>query len=103
YRGWKQERPAEYEGVEEFLRRFNARRGELQRTEREWEEATAPHFNIFRALHIERRETKLHSRFLAELLDPRGSHSQGFSFLTSFLEIATSRGLSAPSGPWDRS
>src|SRR5438046_2617777 len=103
YRGRKQDQPQGYTVVAEFLQRFKDGHNELQRAEQKWEEETAPRFNIFRALRIERRETKLHSRFLAELLDPRGSHSQGVSFLSGFLEIATDRGLRAPSGPWDRS
>ena len=43
-------------------------------------------FNIFRVLGIEHREDELHSRFIAELLDPNGSHDQGTVFLKMFLE-----------------
>ena len=38
-------------------------------------------FNVFRLLDLERKEVKLHSRFIAELLDPKGSHAR-ISFFT---------------------
>src|SRR5205814_1386097 len=47
-------------------------------------------------LHLERRETKLHSCFLAELFDPNGIHDQGDRFLTQFLELAKKSGLRCP-------
>ena len=50
------------------------------------EEETAEHFNIFTILDRERREVSTHSRFLAELLDPRGSHGQAHLFLRAFLD-----------------
>lgn len=42
-------------------------------------------FNIFRLLRQETDEVGLHSRFLASLLDPRGSHGMGDAFLRLFL------------------
>jgi hypothetical protein len=97
YQGWKKDQPQASAVVAEFLQRFMAGHDELQRAERERGEQTAPRFNIFRALRIERRETKLHSRFLAELLDPRGSHNQGVLFLSGFLEAPRSRACPGPS------
>lgn len=47
----------------------------------------APEFNIFSILKVSRYEVKTHSPFLAELLDPRGSHEQGYLFLSSFLQL----------------
>ena len=41
-------------------------------------------FNVFRLLGVERDEVRLHSRFIAELLDPRGSHGEGSAFLEMF-------------------
>lgn len=41
-------------------------------------------FNIFRILRPEHDEVKLHSRFLFELLNPKGSHGMGDIFLRSF-------------------
>lgn len=43
-------------------------------------------FNIFSILNVERDEVHTHSAFLAELLNPKGSHGQGDMFLKSFLE-----------------
>ena len=43
------------------------------------------HFNVFRLLGMEEDEVRLHSRFIAELLDSRGSHGQGSAFLGTFL------------------
>jgi len=38
-------------------------------------------FNIFTLLGMESNENKTHSRFLAELLNPKGSHNMGNTFL----------------------
>lgn len=43
-------------------------------------------FNIFRLLRSAHDEVKLHSRFLFELLNPRGSHGLGDIFLRSFAQ-----------------
>ena len=50
-------------------------------------EATGENFNIFSVLQMERNEVKTHSRFLAELLNPKGSHGQKDVFLKKFVEI----------------
>ena len=42
--------------------------------------------NIIKVLHKEHDEVRLHSRFLAFLLSPIGSHGQGNYFLKSFLQ-----------------
>jgi len=83
--------------VAQLLDRFKAARPKFQEEEQSWRKATAPNFNVFRMLHLERRETKLHNRFLAELLDPNGMHDQGDHFLTEFLELAKKGGLRGPS------
>ncbi len=43
-------------------------------------------FNIFSILRDERDEVNLHSKFIYELLNPKGSHNQGDIFLKLFLE-----------------
>lgn len=48
---------------------------------------TAANFNVFEILGVGTKEVRLHSNFLAELLDPKGSHMQGDLFLKTFLEI----------------
>jgi len=47
--------------------------------------ATGEHFNIFQILGIGRREVTTHSPMLAELLNPKGQHGQGPTFLRLFL------------------
>lgn len=49
--------------------------------------AKGEHFNLFSVLGIESRENKTHSAFLAELLDPKGSHNQKNKFLNLFLQV----------------
>jgi PD-(D/E)XK nuclease superfamily len=44
-------------------------------------------FNIFSILHKENEEKRLHSRFIAALLDPEGSHGMRYKFLYTFLEL----------------
>jgi len=43
-------------------------------------------FNVFSILRREDDEVYLHSRFLAELLDPDGGHCQGHALLEAFLQ-----------------
>jgi len=43
-------------------------------------------FNIFSILRAERNERFTHSAFIAELLNPNGSHCQGAIFLKLFLD-----------------
>jgi len=42
-------------------------------------------FNIFSILGMESKEVKTHSRFIAELLNPKGRHNKGTKFLKLFL------------------
>ena len=46
----------------------------------------AERFNIFDILDLKRKEVKLHSRLLFELLKPDGSHLMGNKYLKLFLE-----------------
>lgn len=43
-------------------------------------------FNIFNVIGLSSEEVRLHSAFIAELLNPRGSHGAGQLFLQAFLE-----------------
>jgi hypothetical protein len=47
---------------------------------------TGEDFNIFYILHLQSDETRLHSRFIGELLNPKGLHGQGIKFLQLFLQ-----------------
>lgn len=48
--------------------------------------ATGEKFNIFRVLRVGHLEVRTHSPILAELLNPKGLHSQGAVFLRLFLK-----------------
>lgn len=41
-------------------------------------------FNVFNVINVTTDEVRLHSRFIAELLNPKGSHGQGGVFLNLF-------------------
>ena len=47
---------------------------------------TGENFNIFRILKVESSEVKTHSAFIAELLNPNGSHGQKDTFLKLFVK-----------------
>ncbi|MGL5258076.1 MAG: PD-(D/E)XK nuclease family protein [Proteocatella sp.] len=43
-------------------------------------------FNIFSILNMERLEVRTHSALIYELLNPKGSHSQGYTYLKIFID-----------------
>ncbi|MDB6019689.1 MAG: hypothetical protein JWR19_4178 [Pedosphaera sp.] len=47
--------------------------------------ATGEHFNIFKILGIGHYEVRTHSPILGDLLNPKGSHGQGDTFLRLFI------------------
>jgi len=47
---------------------------------------TGENFNIFKVMNVLSDEVKLHSAFIAELLNPKGTHGQGDVFLKLFVE-----------------
>lgn len=68
--------------IEELLQQTRTIR-ERHRKERR---KTAEDFNIFTILRCEREEVGTHSRFLYELLSPRGRHERGDEFLKLFVK-----------------
>lgn len=48
-------------------------------------ENTGENFNVFQILGMETKEVKTHSKFLAELLNPKGTHYQGNKLLELFI------------------
>ncbi len=44
-------------------------------------------FNVFNVIGLWSEEVRLHSAFIAELLNPKGSHGMGDKFLKAFLEL----------------
>lgn len=49
--------------------------------------AAGENFNLFTILGLETKEVTTHSRFIAELLNPMGSHGRGEKFLELFLHV----------------
>ncbi|WP_405606235.1 PD-(D/E)XK nuclease family protein [Polaribacter sp. Asnod1-A03] len=43
-------------------------------------------FNVFDVINVTTNEVRLHSKFIAELLNPKGSHGQGDVFLRHFVD-----------------
>lgn len=81
--------PIPDQGSSDFAARFNEFRPRFEdfvAKSKRHERRNAPKFNIFELLRVERDEA-VHSRFLASLLDPSGSHGQGALFLNSFLRF----------------
>ncbi len=76
----------------ELLSRINS----IVSSQKEKSSALSERFNIFQVLNITTDEVRLHSKFLAELLDPKGSHEKGSIFLNRFLELTGSTGLFNP-------
>lgn len=64
-----------------FMREISGHLEEERRCDRE----EARRFNVFEVLGLEDKEVRTHSAFLAQLLDPIGSHGQGALFLEEFL------------------
>ena len=56
---------------------------------REEREARGDFFNVFSILGMEHYEVSTHSAFLAELLNPNGSHGKKGAFLKMFVEAMT--------------
>jgi hypothetical protein len=56
-------------------------------------ELTGDSFNVFKILKVETSEVKLHSAFIAELLNPKGSHGLKDVFLRHFVEMVCSKNL----------
>ena len=52
----------------------------------ELEKAKGEKFNVFSILRMETKENDTHSNFLGNLLDPRGTHLMGPTFLKLFLD-----------------
>lgn len=48
---------------------------------------TGENYNIFRILKVEASEVRLHSAFLANLLNPHGSHERGNVFVIEFVKL----------------
>lgn len=73
--------------VSGFVSRFEEFRPRFQQfvdDRRSRDKREAPEYNVFEVLRVQRNEV-VHSRFLANLLDPAGTHGQRAFFLNHFL------------------
>lgn len=59
---------------------------EKEKTQQEERRKRGENFNIFNVLGLSTSEVRLHSMFLAELLNPDGDHGLGDKFLNAFLK-----------------
>ena len=71
-----------------FLRNF----GNYERLAFQFREQSATYYNVFQVLGLGRYEEKLHTPFLADLLNPKGEHSQGRLFFDAFFSEALGMG-----------
>ena len=71
------------ENIENLLEKVS----EKIKKENQEKQQTAEDFNIFEILGVAHLEVSTHSAFIANLLNPKGSHSQGAKFLEKFLEL----------------
>gem|GEM_PF-1313675 len=63
------------------------------------ERQSAPWYNVFALLRADTDEDKTHTPFLADLLNPKGSHGQGATFLEAFVaRCRTKLGFIPPPG-----
>jgi hypothetical protein len=63
----------------------------ITRKHQEIARITGENFNIFNLLGVSTSEVRLHSAFLAELLNPHGSHDLGTVFIEEFVLILKQR------------
>lgn len=54
-------------------------------------EITGERFNIFSILGLQDNETRLHSKLINELLNPKGNHGQKDLFLKLFIEVVSAK------------
>lgn len=66
-----------------FLRNF----GSFERLAFQFRAQSATYFDVFQVLRLGHYEERLHTPFLAHLLDPAGAHSQGRLFFDAFLSM----------------
>lgn len=84
--------------VSGFLGRLNQKLPDLRREAQRVGMESSPQFNVFRILRLAHKEVQAHTPFLGELLNPKGTHGQGFVFLEGFFRMAQQRGLMLPQG-----
>lgn len=64
-----------------------SKRHEQQKKLEEKKREQGDFFNVFNTIGLRTEEVRLHSAFIAELLNPKGSHGLSQRFLQAFLEV----------------
>jgi hypothetical protein len=76
-----------------FLEQFKTLENKLSEEMRK----SAPYYNIFEILKIRHYEARVHTPFIAHLIDPNGSHNQGRLFFDQFaiqvLDLVSPKGF----------
>lgn len=70
-----------YEKIFAFITKLYIEAKQIEEKRR----ANGEFFNIFNILGVEYEEVRLHSAFIAELLNPQGGHGASYHFLQAFL------------------
>jgi hypothetical protein len=70
-------------GIENLLRQTAS----INKQYKKIAEITGENYNVFRVLNLQTREVRMHSAFIAELLNPKGNHGQGNVFIIEFIEM----------------
>jgi hypothetical protein len=79
----------EQERIAEDIPKYNALLDDytaMRKKYYRWNRKKAERYNIFQVLNIRHAETKTHTPFLINLLNPKGSHAQGLLFFNLFID-----------------
>ena len=79
-----------HEAIKQYLEQLLGEIARVIANEKERDKArheSGDDYNVFSVLNLQRKEVTLHSAFIADLLDPKGSHCCGPAFLEAFLKV----------------
>lgn len=74
------------ENIKTLLSKINSIYAKVKQVDEE-KRKRGEYFNVFNILGLWSEEVRLHSSFLAELLNPNGNHGMGDAFLGQFLQL----------------
>ena len=74
------------ENIKTLLSKINSIYAKVKQVDEE-KRKRVEYFNVFNILGLWSEEVRLHSSFLAELLNPNGNHGMGDAFLGQFLQL----------------
>lgn len=92
YQSFSEERKREHLWqLQKDFKRFKSALTEIQKEAEEKDRKVASQYNIFRLLGVAYDEVNTHSPFLANLLNPAGTHAQGYLFLDTFWQMCADK------------